>query len=77
MSVRATGSLIADLVVISGSKAPQMVVLSVDEEKKQVTAFWFSADLKGQQAVFPASALDRVEKPAPAAAKKSAPKGKT
>jgi hypothetical protein len=52
-----------------------MVVLSVNPEAKQVTTVWFSSDNKAQQAVFPASSLDRVEvKTAPSPAKKPAAK---
>jgi hypothetical protein len=72
MSVRATGSLIADLVSVSGlSNSPKMVVLSVNEAERQVTTVWFSNSGKGQTAVFPAQALDRVEVKE-SAAKKSA-----
>jgi hypothetical protein len=71
MSVRATGSLIADVVVATGLKGPKMVVQAIDEEKKQVTTVWFSDDGKAQSAVFPAQALDRDEiSVKPAAAKK-------
>jgi hypothetical protein len=72
MSVRATGSLIADVVVATGLKGPKMVVQSVDEEKKQVTTVWFSDNGKAQSAVFPAGALDRDVVPEKAAAKKAA-----
>lgn len=77
MSVRATGSLIADLVSVSGiSGSPKMVVLSVNEEAKQVTTVWFSSSGEAQQAVFPAQALDRVEQKAASPAKKAAPGAK-
>lgn len=77
MSVRATQSLIADLVTVTGiSGSPRMVVLSVDEQAKQVTTVWFSSSGKSQQAVFPAQALDRVEVKTSAPAKKSSA-GKT
>ncbi|GMO41767.1 MAG: hypothetical protein Ta2B_21810 [Termitinemataceae bacterium] len=74
MSVRATDSLIADLVVVSGlSSSPKMVVLSVNPDAKQVSTVWFSSANEAQQATFPASALDRAEAKAdakkPAAAK--------
>ena len=73
MSVRATNSLIADLVSVSGiPNSPKMVVLSVNEEAKQVTTVWFSASGKGQTATFPAQALDRVEVKQSAPAKKPA-----
>jgi hypothetical protein len=62
MSVRATGSLIADVVVVSGlPNSPKMVVKAVAEEAKLVTAVWFSDDHAAQEAVFPAQALDRAE----------------
>jgi hypothetical protein len=49
-----------------------MVVQSVDIDAKQVSAVWFADDHRGQQAVFPATALDRVEAPEPGAGKKAA-----
>jgi hypothetical protein len=62
MSVRATGSLIGDAVYVTAlSNSPKMIVTSVDAEEKRVTAVWFSDAREAQQAVFPASALDRVE----------------
>ncbi|GMO46943.1 MAG: hypothetical protein Ta2G_02220 [Termitinemataceae bacterium] len=62
MSVRATDSLIADLVTVSGiSGSPKMVVLQVNPEAKQVKTVWFSSNGEAQEATFPASALDRVE----------------
>jgi hypothetical protein len=62
MSVRATGALIAELVVASGlAGSPTMIVRSVDEAEKTVTAVWFSSGGEFQQGVFPASALDRAE----------------
>jgi hypothetical protein len=62
MSVRATERLIGDVVVVTGlPNSPQMVVQSVDIETKQVSALWFADDHRGQQGVFPATALDRVE----------------
>jgi hypothetical protein len=70
MSVRATGSLIGDVVATNGIKGPKMVALAVDEGKKLVTTVWFSDDGKAQTAVFPAGALDRVDIPV-----KSAPAG--
>jgi hypothetical protein len=80
MSVRATNSLISDIVTVSGiPNSPKMVVLAVEEEKKQVTAVWFSSSGKAQTAVFPAPALDRVEVKASAskaAGTSSAAKGK-
>ena len=71
MSVRATDSLIADLVTVARiPNSPKMVVLGVDAGKKTVTTVWFNDQHSAQQAVFPASALDRVEAKAPAKGKK-------
>jgi hypothetical protein len=62
MSVRATQSLIADVVVVTGlTNSPKMIVQSVNEQEKQVTAVWFSSTNEFQQGVFPAGALDRAE----------------
>ncbi|GMO35022.1 MAG: hypothetical protein Ta2F_11140 [Termitinemataceae bacterium] len=77
MSVRATDSLLADIVTVSGiSGSPKMVVLSVNPEAKQVTTVWFSSDNKAQQGTFPASSLDRVEVKAETAKKPAAAKSK-
>jgi hypothetical protein len=38
-----------------------MIAKSVDIEAKQVTAVWFSDGHEGQEATFPATALDRAE----------------
>jgi hypothetical protein len=71
MSVRATDSLIADVVIASGlANSPKMVVQSVNPDQKTVTTVWFSDAHVAQQAVFPAGALDRAELPAKAAASK-------
>ena len=68
MSVRATDSLIAELVVAAGlSNSPTMIVQSVNPEEKQVTTVWFSDAGVFQQGVFPASSLDRAEAAKPAA----------
>ncbi|MDR0449999.1 MAG: hypothetical protein LBH26_01890 [Treponema sp.] len=40
-----------------------MIVKSVDIEAKRVTAIWFSDCHEGQEATFPATAIDRVEEP--------------
>jgi hypothetical protein len=65
MSVRATDSLIADVVIASGlANSPKMVVQSVDPDLKAVTTIWFSDAHEAQQGVFPAGSLDRVELPA-------------
>ncbi|MDR2552990.1 MAG: hypothetical protein LBD31_07500 [Treponema sp.] len=79
MSVRATERLIGDVVVVSGlPNSAKMVVQSVNEEKKQVTAVWFSDDHAAQTGVFPASAIDRAEvKVSPAAKAARAVKGGT
>ncbi|AEF85459.1 hypothetical protein TREPR_3364 [Treponema primitia ZAS-2] len=62
MSVRATGSLIGEIVTASGlSNSPKMVVQSVDVDAKLVTTVWFSNAQEGQQGVFPASALDKAD----------------
>jgi hypothetical protein len=62
MSARATERLVGDVVVVTGlSNSPQMVVQSVDIEAKMVNVVWLADDHRGQQAVFPATALDRVE----------------
>jgi len=76
MSVRATGRLIGDLVTITAlPKSPQMVVLSVDEDKKTINTVWFVAGNVFQEGSFPASALDRMEaKPKPKAMKSAKPK---
>ncbi|MDR0877319.1 MAG: hypothetical protein LBN21_04645 [Treponema sp.] len=68
MSVRATERLIGDVVVVTGlPNSPKMVVQSVNIDAKQVTTVWFADDHKGQEAVFPAAAIDRLEIPVPAA----------
>jgi hypothetical protein len=82
MSVRATGALIGDAVYVTAlSNSPDMIVSAIDTDNKLVTAVWFSASHEAQQAVFPASALDRVEVKAPpakaAATAKTAPAAKT
>ena len=84
MSVRATNSLIADVVTVSAiPNSPKMVVVSVKEEAKLVDTVWFSASHEAQHATFPSQALDRVEIAKPAAKKapasdshKAAAKGK-
>jgi hypothetical protein len=78
MSVRATGSLISDVVIASGlSNSPEMVVQTVDENAKLVTTVWFSDSHEVQQGVFPAGALDRAEeKAAKPAGKKTGAKAK-
>jgi hypothetical protein len=62
MSVRATGSLISDVVIVSALKnSPKMIVRSVDETAKLVTTIWFSDTHEVQEGAFPAGALDQVE----------------
>jgi hypothetical protein len=62
MSVRATDSLIADVVVASGlSNSPKMVVQAVNPDLRTVTTVWFSDRHDAQQGVFPAGSLDRAE----------------
>ena len=62
MSVRATGKLIGDIVIVTAlPKSPQMVVKGYNEETKLITTVWFSNDNAYQEGIFPASALDRVE----------------
>jgi uncharacterized protein YodC (DUF2158 family) len=68
MSVRVTGSLIGDPVYVAVlPDSPKMIVTSVDVDAKQITTIWFSDNGDAQQAVFPASSLERVvaKKPAP------------
>jgi len=78
MSVRATGSLIGDLVKVTDfPNSPIMVVKTVDEKEKLITTVWFSTQNEGQEGVFPASALDRAEAKAKAAPKAAKPAGKT
>jgi len=75
MSVRATGNLIGDIVIVSAlSKSPQMVVKAINEDTKLITTSWFSDDNAYQEGVFHASALDRAEAKKPAQASKSTKK---
>jgi len=75
MSVRATGRIIGDLVIVTElAKSPQMVVKDFDEETKLITTVWFSNGNEYQEGTFPASALDRVEEKKPVAKKKTAKK---
>jgi len=79
MSVRATGRLIGDLVTVTAlPKSPQMVVLSVDEDKKTVNTVWFVSGNVFQEGSFPAAALDRAEAKKPPQKKRlknAGPKG--
>ena len=64
MSVRVTERLIGDVVIASGlPNSPLMVVQAINEEDKTVITTWFSDNGEGQEGLFPASALDRAEKP--------------
>jgi hypothetical protein len=77
MSVRATDSLIAEIVKVSGlANGPKMVVQAVKAETKLITTVWFSDDNKAQTAVFPAGSLEKVDVSAPAARKAPAKTGK-
>jgi hypothetical protein len=75
MSVRATGRLIGDIVIVSAlPKSPQMVVKAFNAETNLITTSWFSDANVYQEGTFPAAALDRVEPKKPAQSGK-APKG--
>ena len=75
MSVRATESLVGDLVVVNAfPKSPQMVVKAVNAETKIVTTSWFIAGNEYQEGTFPAASLDRVEAGKPTQARKPAQK---
>jgi hypothetical protein len=77
MSVRATNSLIAELVKVSAlPDSPAMIVQSVNEAEKTVTAVWFSDSNEFQQGLFPAAGLDRVEIPVKSAGAKAGSKKK-
>jgi hypothetical protein len=77
MSVRATASLIAEVVTATGlSNSPKMVVQSVDADAKLVTTVWFSDAHEAQQGVFPAGALDKVDVAVAAAKKPKTETGK-
>jgi len=73
MSVRATGNLIGDIVIVTAlPKSPQMVVKAINEETKLITTAWFSDTNAYQEGTFPASSLDRADtkKPVTTKAKK-------
>ena len=76
MSVRATGKLIGELVIVTDlPNSPQMVVKAFNAETNIITTAWFGDCKCYQEGTFPASALDRAEpKKVPPAAK--AVKGK-
>ena len=62
MSVRATERLIGDLVTVSVlPKSPNMVVRTIDADKKMVFTSWFSVNDEYQEGCFPANSLDRVD----------------
>ena len=57
---RKSNRIIGEAVIVSVlPKSPQMVVKSVNEEAKLITASWFSDGNAYQEGIFPASALDR------------------
>ena len=75
MSVRATGKLIGEVVIVTElPKSPQMVVKGYNEETKLITTVWFSDTNMYQEGIFPASALDRAEEKKPIAKKKTTKK---
>ena len=78
MSVRVTERLIGDTVIATGlPNSPLMIVQAIDEEAKMVSTTWFSDHHVCQEGFFPASALDRAEKPKTVSkGKKTARKGK-
>jgi hypothetical protein len=78
MSVRATDSLIAEVVIASGlADSPKMVVRSVVPETKMITTVWFSDAHEFQEGVFPAGSLDKAEVTvSPAKGKKTPPRKK-
>ncbi|MDR2479358.1 MAG: hypothetical protein LBD48_08610 [Treponema sp.] len=60
MSVRATDSLVAEVVVAADlAGSPKMIVQSVNAETKQVTTVWFSETNEYQLGVFPAGSLEK------------------
>jgi len=62
MSVRATGKLIGELVIVTElPKGPKMVVKAVDEGTKIITAFWFLDNGEYRENTFPVEVLDRAE----------------
>jgi hypothetical protein len=77
MSVRVTGRLIGDIVIVTGiPNSPLMVVQSIDEEAKTVNTTWFSDNNECQEGLFPGSALDRYEQPQKTAPVKKTTRGK-
>jgi hypothetical protein len=78
MSVRATGRLIGDIVIVSAlPKSPPMVVKAFNAETNLITTSWFSDTNGYQEGTFPAAALDRVEQKKPAQPAKAATRRKT
>jgi hypothetical protein len=61
MSVRATESLIAEVVEVTGIEGPRMVVSGVNVGEKTVSTIWFSDSNELLNGVFPAAALDKAE----------------
>jgi hypothetical protein len=77
MSVRATGRLIGDIVIVSAlPKSPQMVVKAFNAETNLITTSWFSDTSVYQEGTFPASALARVEHKKPSQSGKTTKGGK-
>ena len=72
MSVRATGRLIGDVVVVVPGlpNSPYMVVQSINEETKMVNTTWFSNTHECQEGTVPASSLERAESPKSSSVKK-------
>jgi hypothetical protein len=66
MSVRATGRLIGDIVIVPAlPKSPQMVAKAFNAETNLITTSWFSDTGVYQEGTFPATALARVEPKSP------------
>jgi len=62
LSVRATGRLIGELVVVTAlPNSPKMIVQAIEEESKIITTVWFTDKHEYQEGFFPASAIDKVE----------------
>jgi hypothetical protein len=62
MSVRATGKLIGELVIVTDlPTSPKMVVKAVDEKTKIATAFWFNNDGEYRENQFNVEVLDRAK----------------
>jgi hypothetical protein len=58
MSVRATERIIGDLVTVTDlPNSPKIVVKSIDDEAKLITAVWFSNQNEYQEGSFPPLAI--------------------